>query len=259
MHIAMIAKANLFYRFNSLTIAFAVFIREIVSIAVIYLLFTRFGELQGWTRDDLLFLYSFLFLSYSLVVFFFAGVRDFEDDVREGNCDRYLLRPLGVFFQVVACKSDYAASLGHGLMGVALFLYSAGSVGIEWKPTTVAYAVAFLGSGVLIQTSIFMFTAALSFWTVRSTNIRNIIFFNARRYSGYPVSIYPEPIKVLLIYVVPFAFVNYFPAQHFLHRADGFVFSPVYLLLPPMVAMMMVVVASAAWASGLRNYSSVGN
>jgi len=259
IHVAMIAKANLFYKLNTFAIAFAVFAREIVNIVVIYLIFTRFVALQGWSRDDLFFLYSFLFLSYSLVVFFFAGVRDFEDDIREGHCDRYLIRPLGVFFQVIACKSDYAASLGHGLIGVALFLYCAGSVGIVWNFSTVIHAILFLFSGVLIQTSIFIFSAVLSFWTIRSSNIRNIIFFNARRYAGYPVSIYPEPIKVLIIYVIPFAFVNYFPAQYFLNREDGFMFSSVYLLLSPLVALLIASIACVVWTMGLRNYSSVGN
>lgn len=258
-HVGLIAKANSFYRLNSLTIALAVFSREITSIVAVYFLFARFDSLQTWSRDELLFLYSFLFLSYALVAFFFAGVRDFEEDVREGNCDRYLLRPLGVFFQVVACKSDYAASLGHGLIGVALFIFCAGRVNVDWTAGNVAAAIVFLASGVAIQTSIFVFTAALSFWTIRSTNIRNIVFFTARRFAGYPVSIYPFAIKAMVVYVVPFAFVSYFPAQFFLGKDDGFAHLEAHITLPPVVALAMVALSSAMWRMGLRRYSSVGN
>lgn len=259
MYVKIIAKSNFIYRFNSLTIAIAVFSREIVNIIVIYLLFLKFSSLQQWKLNELFFLYSFLFLSYSLVTFLFTGIRDFDELVYEGEFDNFLYKPLGILFQVVASKSDYAASLGHGLIGVILFVISANSINVEWNIIEISYALITIMGGVLIQTSIFMFSSTLSFWTIRATNIRNILFFSTRKFAGYPISIYPVFIQTIMIYIIPFAFVNYFPAQFFLQKDDGFIFNKAFLYATPIVGLVMINFAYFAWKKGIMKYCSVGN
>lgn len=259
LFVKLIAKSNLQYRFNTLAIAFAVLCREGVNIAAIYFLFHKFSDLQGWKINELFFLYSFLFLSYSLVTFLFTGIRDFESMVHKGDLDRLFIRPLGLLFQVIVSKSDYAATIGHGAIGIVLFVISANSVNIEWNLTNIIFLLLVIIGGVLIQASLFMISSSLGFWTIKIANIRNMIFFNTRRFAGYPISIYPAFIRMVIIYVVPFAFVNYFPAQFFLRKSDGLMFSSLFFYLTPFVGLSMFIFANAFWGCGVRRYSSVGN
>lgn len=259
LHVRLIAKSNFMYKFNSLTIGFAVIVREAINIAVIYLLFAKFSNIKAWNIDELLFLYSFLFLSYSLVTFLFAGIRDFESVVYEGEFDRYLLRPLGPLFQVISSKADYAATFGHGIIGMALFCVSANAVGIEWNARNILFLAASIAGGVMIQTSLFLIASTFSFWTVKTMSIRNILFFSTRRFAGYPISIYPVLIRVTIIYLIPFAFVNYFPVQYFLNKPDVVDYPGFFYFLAPLVGVFMLFVSNIFWRVGVKNYTSVGN
>jgi ABC-2 type transport system permease protein len=258
-YLYILAKVNLEYRSNTLTLGFAVFCREIVNIAIIYFMFLRFETLNGWQFNELIFLYSFLFLTYSLVTFFFTGIRDFESLVYEGDFDRYLCRPVNPLFQVIISKSDYAATIGHGAIGIVLFIICASKVGIEWNIMKIIYLIPAIIGGVLIQASIFLLSASLSFWTIRSTNIRNMVFFNMRRIAGFPATIFSSFVRILVVYVIPFAFVNYFPVQFFLRKQDLAFFPWYYIYLTPFVGILCIGIALGTFSLGIRRYASVGN
>ena len=115
-------KTNLQYKFDRFAITFAVFFRELANVIVIILMLNTFQSLNGWNMDEILFQYSFLFLSYSLFILFFTGIRDFEDVIYSGDLDIYLFRPVSVLYQVIVSKIDYTAAVGHGCVGILLFL-----------------------------------------------------------------------------------------------------------------------------------------
>jgi len=252
-------KTTLEYKFDRSLITVAIFFREMISVAVMFLILLRFLHIRGWEMQELMFLYSFLFLSYSLFVFLFAGVRDFDGMVHSGDFDRFLTRPLGLLYQIIAARVDYPATLGHGIVGLVLFFNTAFAVGIDWNwQNSLFYIMAILG-GAVIQASIFMLSACFSFWSVRTENLRNLIFFNSRRVAGYPITFYPGIIQKVLIFVVPFGFVNYFPSQFFLHKADGEQFWSGFVYLTPAVGVVMFLLVSIFWKYGVKNYKSTGN
>jgi ABC-2 type transport system permease protein len=86
-----------------------------------------------------------------------------------------------------------------------------------------------------------------------------MIFFNSRRFAGYPISIYPWVIQKLLIFVIPFGFVSYFPAQFFLQKPEIGNYWSGYMYMPLLVGIIMYALVYAFWKVGLKNYSSTGN
>ncbi|MDF2986929.1 MAG: hypothetical protein K0R50_2439 [Eubacterium sp.] len=252
-------KSMLEYKFDRFLISFAIFIREMVSIIVMLLIFTRFVRIRGWEMNEMFFLYSFLFLSYSLFIFFFTGIRDFDNMVYSGELDRFLIRPVGLMFQVIASRVDYCATVGHGAVGIILFLKTYNTVGIQWDLKSISYYIAALIGGAIIQAALFMISSCFSFWTIRTINLRNLIFFNSRRFAGYPISFYPGIIQKMLIFIIPFAFVSYFPAQYFLRKPDISMFWNGYMYLTPVVGVVMFAAVYAFWKFGLKHYSSAGN
>ncbi|QMV40979.1 ABC transporter permease [Cohnella cholangitidis] len=251
-------KLTLEYKLNRSLITLAIFCREMVGVVVMWLILLRFLHIRGWELHEMLFLYSFLFLSYSLFVFLFAGIRDFDNMVHSGEFDRLLTRPLGLMFQIVAARIDFSATLGHGIVGVLLFSNTAFSVGIDWTWGNVAYFALVLLGGTLIQAAIFLLSACFSFWAVKTESLRNLIFFNTRRIAGYPLSFYPVFIQKLLVFVIPLSFVNYFPAQYFLRKDDASLWSG-YLYLTPVVGALLFGFVFLLWKRGVRHYSSTGH
>lgn len=62
-----------------------------------------------------------------------------------------------------------------------------------------------------------------------------------------------------MIYIVPFAFVNYFPAQFLPRKEDMQQFPQVYLYLTPVVGLVMYLAAYLFWRFSIRYYKSSGN
>ena len=252
-------KSRFQYKVDAIFRSLAVFLRESASIIIIYFMLLKFENINGWDINELLFLFSFIFFTYGLLILFFTGFRDFENMVNKGSLDRFLLRPRGLVFQIISSNADWFAAIGHGCLGLVLFIYSAGKINVDWNTTLVLYCIAAIIGGVLIQGALFLFIASLSFTLIKVTNIRNILYWNTRKFAGYPLSIFHGSIQFLLIYIVPFAFVNYFPAQFILRKADLIDFPITYIYIAPCVGFVLYALSYCYWRYSLKFYKSTGN
>lgn len=247
------------YKVDAVLRSLAVFLRESTGIIVIYLTLQKFDSLNGWNRQEMFFLYSLVFLTYGVLIIFFTGLRDFGEYIHSGRLDRFLLRPRGLLFQVITSNSDWFAAIGHGGLGVVLFVFSANQAGIDWNVRTILYYIFAVIGGVLIQGAVFLFIASLQFYLVKAEALKNVFYWNFRRFAGYPISIYNKLIQYLMIYVVPFAFVNYFPAQYLLRKEDMQAFPEVYMYIAPAVGAVLYLLAYVFWRFSVRFYKSTGN
>ena len=123
---------------------------------------------------------------------------------------------------------------------------------------TVHYIIAVI-SGVLIQGAIFLFFSAISFYVLETGSLKEIFYWNMRKFAIYPLSIYNKFIQTILIFVVPFAFVNYFPAQFFLRKADMAAYPEWLMYISPVVGIALYLLAYSFWRFSLRYYKSTGN
>lgn len=254
-----IMKSWFQYKVDAVLRSVAVFLREATGIIVIYFTLLKFDTLNGWNIHELLFLFSLLFLTYGILIIFFTGLRDFGNTVRNGSFDRLILRPRGLLFQLIFSNADWFAAMGHGGLGVCLFLISAGQVGIVWNGATILYYVFAVAGGVLIQGAMFLFLATLNIYLLETNSLKELFYWNMRRFAGYPISIFHKAIQFCMIYIVPFAFVNYFPVQFFLRKEDMAQYPSVYMYLTPLVGIVLYVLAYLFWKFSLRYYKSSGN
>ncbi len=254
-----IMKSWFQYKVDAVLRSVAVFLRESTGIIVIYFTLLKFDTLNGWNMPEMLFLFSLLFLTYGILILFFTGLRDFGDTVRNGGFDRFLMRPRGLLFQLIFSNADWFAAIGHGGLGITLFLISAGQVGITWNLGTALYYLLAVAGGVLIQGAVFLILAALNFYLLETNSLKEMLYWNLRRFAGYPISIFHKAIQFCMIYVVPFAFVNYFPAQFFLRKEDMGAYPDAYLYLTPIAGAVLYGLAYGFWRFSLRYYKSSGN
>ncbi len=252
-------KAWFQYRVDAVLRSLAVFLREATGIIVIYFTLLRFDTLNGWSLQEMLFLFSLLFLTYGIMILFFTGLRDLGYSVRDGSFDRFLLRPRGVLFQIIFVNADWFAAIGHGGLGIALFLISAGNVGIRWNVANVLYYLTSIIGGVLIQGAIFLFFGTLNIYLLKTDSLKELMYWNMRKFAGYPISIFHRVIQIGMIYVVPFAFVNYFPAQFLLRKEDMALYPHMFLYITLPVGIVLYLLAYVFWRFSIRFYKSTGN
>lgn len=254
-----IMKSWFQYKVNAALQSLTVFLREATGILVIYFILLKFDSLNGWNIHELLFLFSLLFSTYGILIIFFTGLRDFGKTVRDGGFDRFILRPRGLLFQLIFSNADWFAAIGHGGLGMVLFVISAGNAGITWNAGTVIYYIGALTGGVLIQGAIFLFLATLNIYLLETNSLKELFYWNMRKFAGYPVSIFHKAIQFCMIYIVPFAFVNYFPAQYLLRKEDMAGYPSIYMYLTPVVGVVMYLAAYGFWRYSIRFYKSSGN
>ncbi|WP_127532826.1 ABC transporter permease [Paenibacillus kobensis] len=254
--LSLYMRSKMQYKMDTLLTSAAVLIRECVTVVTLYLMLQKFSVINGWDLGQLLFMYSFVFLSYSLCILVFAGVRDFQGIVHQGEFDSYLTKPLNPLFQVISRRSDLMAMLGHGGLGLILFLYAFREAGVEATGMNVLKVVLVLIGGILIQGALLLVPASLTFWLTKSSQVQEVMFYQMRGFIAYPISIYPKIIQWLLTYLLPFAFVNYYPAHYFVGVGSG---GDGLAYLTPVVGLVLFGLALLLWRTGINRYKSTGN
>ena len=255
----MIFRSWFQYKVDAILRSLAVFMREATAIIVIFFTLLKFDTLNGWNIYEVLFLSSLVYVTYGILIIFFTGLRDFGNTVRSGGFDRYILRPRGLLYQLIFANADWFAAVGQGGLGIVLFIISASKVGIIWTPLRILYYILTITGGVLIQGAIFLFLATLNIYLLETNALKELFYWNTRRFTCYPISIFHKTIQFLMTFVVPFAFVNYFPAQYLLRKADMVSYPAIFMYITPLVGLLMYLLAYAFWRFSIKYYKSSGN
>lgn len=233
---------------------FGFFFSQVMGIAFLYLVFQQIPTLDGWTFDQLIFIYGFAQIP--------RGIDHLLTDniwmiawriVIKGEFDRYMLRPMNLFFQVIAEKLQPDA-LGELLVGSILIILSIskGIVIIDiWH--VVLFLISII-AGALIYTSIKLFFASFAFWIKISGPFLQVAYDMAE-FAKYPTEIYTKTIRFLITWVIPFAFVAYLPASYFL-KADV---SATVIGIECIIAILFWCISYAFFNKGTSIYESSGN
>ena len=95
----------------------------------------RFQPLNGWDFPELTFLYGLGLISHGIFVVFFINTWHIDHMVINGQFDRLLLRPMNVFFQLVASYVNFIGVIDC-IPGIIIFIYGCQLAGFEWTALT---------------------------------------------------------------------------------------------------------------------------
>jgi ABC-2 type transport system permease protein len=254
-YLAQFVKARLEYKADFFCGLLTIGLFHGVSLMFIAVLFTDHGvSLRGWSRDEVLFIYGFSIFPLNLFFCFFSSLYAFANQhIVEGQFDRVLLRPLNSLYQVLLEQVDVDDLFGT-IAGLAIVWYASHRLGLDWTLGRVLLAAAMTLCGVAIYAGVFVSLAALSFWWPDRMGFMPPIF-NMIAFGKYPVEIYSKLLQAILLWVVPFAFVAFVPATHFLAR-ESFAW---YVRLLPVVALVAGAIGATCWTLGVRHYESTGS
>src|SRR5919197_2705969 len=196
------------------------FLMTLVSMVVtgsdllaILILFNYFGELAGWRAGEVALLYGLAMVAFGLSEMVAAGFDLFPQAIRQGEFDRVLLRPVGIFVQVLAADFQLRR-LGRVAQGGLALALAIAWTSIAWTPLKVLYLPVVLVSGFVMFSALLVLGAVLCFWTVQSIEIVNTVTYGGTELASYPLPIYHELLQRFFTFVVPLAFVSYFPALY---------------------------------------------
>lgn len=224
------------------------------ALAFLTLIFTRVDSIQGWSFSEMLLLTGFSgFILNVHHIFLFNIYRLGEKYIVQGELDRVLLRPLNPLFQVYADDvSDN--NLSKLVANLTLIFYSLSQLRLSLGLSEVLIGIGFGLSGLLAYGAAFLVFATTAFWTGRSDAAIWLIF-QLSDFRKYPYTIYGDAIKLVLVTLVPIAFISYFPVSFLLGRTGLNLVQLTILISGPLLFLL----AYRFWKFGLSRYSSTGS
>ena len=222
----------------------------VLSFALIY----RFtDQVNGWTSAQALMLVGVYRAMDGLInLQITPNMWSLGELVRQGDLDFVLLRPVSSQFYVSAQKLELA-ELANALAGVALTFYAGQRAGVDWSIATVAAALTFALCGLLIVYALRFAVVTLSFWLIQIDTL-DTLFYSFFETARYPISFFNQPVRLVLTFVLPVAFVTTFPTQALLGTAQLYIL-PIGLAL----ALGTLAAATFFWNYAIRHYSSASS
>ena len=114
-------------------------------------------------------------------------------------------------------------------------------------------------SGTAIFCAIWVIGAAVTFWTVETSEVTNVFTYGGAELVAHPLPIYADWLRRFFTFVIPLAFVSYLPALYILDRSDPLGLPDVLQFCSPLVAAAFLLAAREAWGLGVRHYQSTGS
>jgi ABC-2 type transport system permease protein len=168
------------------------------------------------------------------------------------------VRPLDPLFQALTMPQQIWPD--ELILAIAFFCVAASYVGLHFSAWLVVFVIGVMLGGALIDFGIQLSIATLAFWVVRIDALRWVAMSLEQDFTRYPISIYTRGVRVVLAFILPFAFMNYFPATFLLHKTDGALeLSPQVGLLTPLVGLVWSSLAYAFWRIGIDRYQGTGS
>lgn len=250
-------RAQFQYRFAFIMRIVGMVTAYVGTAVTMWVLLYQFQTLGNWSYYEMLFLFALAILSWGFCIVLFFHFRSLDQYILNGTFDRFLVRPINPFFHFMAMKFD-VASFGQFIFSIAVFIWVSFKLQMNWTIMKLLFFLSVIVGGVLIQGGLLVIISAIAFWTTKSERFYWVVMYPARNLTNYPLVIYPKVIQWFTAFVIPFAFVNYFPAAVILDKEVPF-FPEFIGYFSPVVGMIFFAIAYKFWMFGLEKYKSAGS
>jgi len=215
------------------------------------LLFTNTKGYPGWSIDQVLLLQGLvlMFLGIRGLLFGAIGSR-VANMVWSGGFDRLLSLPYKPLRSIMASGFDLNR-IGVLLVGLALTFYAGVRLHLQVGPVQVLFVLFGFSCGIVLYLAFMIFYCTMMVMVTKIGRIEEVIdtLFN---FISYPAEIFTNSLRIVLMTVLPFMLVAYFPAQKLLSRAA-------ITVIPGMlVCLGLYVLSHLFWNHKLKNYTSAG-
>lgn len=245
-------KEVLIYRLDCIAGMISQLLTQLVEVIFIWITFQNTDKLAGWTLEQSLLLYGIMLISIGMVDLCFDSLFDIGPKyIREGDFDKILLRPVHPLISIIGESKAFTA---FGYLGLGLFITISMLVKLAIPITFILILkiIFFSIIGAAIIGAINTIFSIASFWTYKSNEVI-WTFYRMYTFTQYPIDIYNGFIKFLITYILPFAFVAYYPTMNYLGMDKYMIW------LSPVIAIVLWIVAVNIWNWALKKYRSTGS
>ncbi len=220
---------------------------------VIISLFLRFNNIKGFTMYEVLFCFSIIQFGFAFNEVFARGLDKFDDLIIEGGFDRILLRPKNIIIQILYNESDFVKA-SRLIQAIIILIISLIKLNIKWNIFKIVCIFLMLLSGILVFFSLFLLAASYCFITVQGLEVRNVFTDGGKHMAQYPIGIFSKGFVYFFTFIIPYAFVNYYPLLFVIGKSDN-----IYYAFSPLILFIYIIPCIIVFYLGVKRYSSVGS
>lgn len=228
------------------------------SFSIIFIVVSAFGNINGWNQFEVMLLYGISLASYALAGFFFYNFSiPLPDMIKSGAFDEYLVKPIKVFPFLLSTKFN-SGYMSHLTLSIILITTCFINLGTPIGPLQILLLIMIIISGGLIFSSFFLFSTIPAFFVNKTDGLFTAMFF-FRDMINYPISIFPHFLRIILVFILPYGFINFFPAQMIIDKQDYLFFGSAVRYASPVVGVCLFAIAVWFFNFGAKHYKSSGS
>ncbi len=234
------------------------FLFQSVGFIFVAVVLTQFEAVAGWGLWEVGLLYGIRVTAHGIWLLSMNQVFRFDQMVQEGEWDRYLIRPLPIWAQLMFTQfripplADFAS-------GALLLGFSLPRVDVDWNAGLVLYLVLAIIGGALIDGAFQLGAASFAFRFLETLPLRVVFDDLQGRFASYPMTIYERPLRVFMTWFIPMAFMAWVPSTVLLGRTEELPFPAWIAWLSPLVGFTLMAGAVLLFARQSRQYQSAGH
>lgn len=227
---------------------------QFTGVIFIKLIFNTIPNLSGWSFYEILFIYGFAQIPRGIDHIFTDNLWMLSGQIIvDGKFDKYLIRPLNPLFQLIAERFQ-PDGFGEIIIGTILVVISSSSLNLNYTFSKIILFIFAIICASFIYTAIKLAVACIAFW-IKFAQSYLFMTYQLSDFAKYPMGIYPNAIKGILTFIIPFAFTGYYPGAYFLGKGSLFT----GIILTFLVAVIGMCIAYMIWLKGISKYESSGS
>ena len=253
MILAQDLKSKMSYRADFIISTVGMIATNVAGFVSFWILFRNFPSIGGWGYYEILFLYGFSLVSLTPVQCLFDNNWSLRQYVYSGDFIKYCFRPVNLFFYYQSEVFDIKG-LGQLAFGIAMIVYAWGKLGLAVTVLAVVKLLVFLLTASLVMIALQNAAAATCFWIQNSFYVLDFVT-RFKDYARYPVTIFSPVFRCVFTFLMPIAFIAYYPSLVIL-RPDEV---PLLSWLSPVIGVVFFFLSYRFWMYGAMKYSGTGS
>ncbi len=231
--------------FTGKVIRFSFFLVLIISI------FHFTSSLAGYSKYEVIFFFLTFNLMDVLAQAFFRGIYMFQGDIRRGNFDYLISKPVNPLFYCLTRLTDILDILF--LIPIVILLFYVGSQLALVSFLNILAYLFFVFLGLVIILALHIFSACVTIWTAQSEGII-WLYRDLMALGRFPPEIFSPLIQILFTFVLPIIVIVAFPVKALLGILPWYwaIFAFVY-------ALGFFTLSLWFWQISLKKYASASS
>ena len=219
-----------------------------------------FEELDGWNGAEVMVLYGLSLMSYAVgASFFFNFSSGLSRRIRSGEFDASLTKPIHPFLHEVFSAGYNVGYVSHFTISLVIIVIALSRLCYTPSPANILLLVLMVLAGSMVQAASLIASSTMSFFTVGNNPVMDFLLWDMKQFTNYPITIFPKGIQFILTFLLPFAFINFYPASALLGKTIPKGYPAVLPWLSPFVGLLVLVLSILLWNWGLSHYKSTGS